>query len=56
MYFFFQVRISHVIRFISICDLFTDNLSYTPKFRKNVLQPKMESGGSSEMFRLYLYT
>jgi hypothetical protein len=25
---FFQVRISHVLRFISICDLFTDSLSY----------------------------
>jgi hypothetical protein len=24
MFFFFQVRISHVLRFISICDLFTD--------------------------------
>jgi hypothetical protein len=25
---FFQVRISHVLRFISICDLFTDSNSY----------------------------
>jgi hypothetical protein len=26
--FFFQVRISRVLRFISICDLFTDSPSY----------------------------
>jgi hypothetical protein len=26
--FFFQVRISRVLRFISICDLFTDSASY----------------------------
>jgi hypothetical protein len=26
---FLQVRISHVLRFISICDLFTDSPSYT---------------------------
>jgi hypothetical protein len=26
--YFFQVRISHVLRFISICDLFTDSFSY----------------------------
>jgi hypothetical protein len=26
--YFFQVRISHVLRFISICDLFTDSPSY----------------------------
>jgi hypothetical protein len=25
---FFQIRISHVLRFISICDLFTDSPSY----------------------------
>jgi hypothetical protein len=25
---FFQVRISHVLSFVSICDLFTDSLSY----------------------------
>jgi hypothetical protein len=52
---FFQVR-SHILRFIAICDLFTDYPSYIPNFRKIVLQPKKESGGSSEMFRLYLYT
>jgi hypothetical protein len=28
--YFFQVRISHVLRFISICDLFTDSPSYLP--------------------------
>jgi hypothetical protein len=26
--FFFQVRISHVLRFISVCDLFTDSPPY----------------------------
>jgi hypothetical protein len=26
---FFQVRISHVLRFVSICDLLTDSHSYT---------------------------
>jgi hypothetical protein len=25
---FFQVRVSHVLRFMSICDLFTDSPSY----------------------------
>jgi hypothetical protein len=28
--FFFQVRISHVLLFITICDLFTDSCSYIP--------------------------
>jgi hypothetical protein len=27
---FFKVQISHVLRFISICDLFTDSPSYFP--------------------------
>jgi hypothetical protein len=26
--YFFQVEISHILRFISICELFTDSLSY----------------------------
>jgi hypothetical protein len=26
--YFFQVKVSHVLRFISICDLFTDSPSY----------------------------
>jgi hypothetical protein len=29
---FFQVQISHILRFISICDLFTDSPSYIHRF------------------------
>jgi hypothetical protein len=32
-YFFFQIRISHALRFIFICDLFTDSPSYVARSR-----------------------
>jgi hypothetical protein len=40
---FFQVRISHVLRFRSICDLFTDSLSYF-QYRSYIHTPVGNSG------------
>jgi hypothetical protein len=33
----FQVRISHVLRFISICNLFTNSSSYRISYKKKTL-------------------
>jgi hypothetical protein len=46
--FFFQVRISHVLRFTSICDLFTDTPSYTKSAHMSLVdhpisQPSFDS-------------
>jgi hypothetical protein len=35
-FFFFQVPISHILRFISICDVFTDSPSYLSQVRQTV--------------------
>jgi hypothetical protein len=40
---FSQVRISHVLRFTSICDLFTDSPSYNGT-KQNALGLKRDSG------------
>jgi hypothetical protein len=39
---FFQIRISHVLRFISICDLFTDSPLYNQHYIKQI--PCVETG------------
>jgi hypothetical protein len=38
---FLQVRISHVLRFISICDLFTDSPSYFAVILRSALIVKI---------------
>jgi hypothetical protein len=40
---FFQIRISHVLRFISICDLFTDSLSYIYIYICMVLRKELQA-------------
>jgi hypothetical protein len=55
--FFFQVRISHVLRFMFICDLYTDSSSY--KLRKcywlddREIGVRLQAGGGQEIFGFY---
>jgi hypothetical protein len=41
---FFKVRISHVLHFISICDLFTDSLRYAWQLQSEYLKEEGNLG------------